>query len=193
MKPSFDLEKKIVQLQQEVKSLKASQILGGDNSRVYNHYIVGYSPKLYYRSDVDMWLVKSDYDDPEFIPIPGSAYTVTSALYPLKDDPFALVGIDKIEVWRSGHLLEWSAYQATGYVGYGQKSQYGDSLIVRYTKNPNGWGAIATPTLGTQVRFEMCPEYITDSPASPMQYEYRIWFKTSTIGEYGWFEDYGGA
>lgn len=189
MKVSSDIDKKIIRLQQEIKNLKTSQIIGGDNSRIYNHYIIGHSPQLYYKDG--MWVRKRDYDDPEFFPVPGGYYTVTSTLYSLEDDPFALVGVDKLEVWRNGHLLEWSAYKRVAIGQFGQQSQYGDVLIVRYTKTSDGYGSVDTPTLGTQVRFEMSADFITDSPASPIQYEYRIWLKTTSISDYGWIEDWG--
>lgn len=189
MKVSSDVNKKIVGLQQEIKNLKTSQILGGDNSRAYRHYYTGKSAPFYYRDG--MWLRYSDYIDPDYIPVPGGVYSMTSVLYPLDDDPFALVGIEKLEVWRGGNLLTWGAYQKIGTSSFGQKSQYGDSLLVMYEKISNGYSSATEPKLGTRVTFQVSPAFMTSSQSSPFQYEYRIWLKTTSLSDYGWIEDTG--
>lgn len=191
MKVSSDLDSKIISLQQEIKSLKTSQILGGDNSRVYKYYLQVTSPVLYKKSGY--YIRKSDYDDPDFVPVPGAGYVVTGLVYPLIDDPFALVQLEKIEVWRGGKLLTWSSYNMVNGLG-GQRSQYGESLIVRYTKSGNGWGSGTTPRLGTTIRLEMdSPSNLSDNPGNTIQYEYRLWIRSTSLSGYGFESDYTGG
>lgn len=182
-----NLNDKIVHLQQEIKSLKTTQILGGDNSRVYRHYVVAYSPELWkYGAS---YVRKSDYDNPEWLPVPGAKYIVTTMLYPLNDDPFALVGIEKIEVWRSGKLLSWGDYSYSG--GYiGQVSQYGDILLIECEKQSNGFRTNVGPRLGTTVLLSMCaPSDLSDNPGQTIRYEYRVWLKSTSMDTYGYIED----
>lgn len=187
MKASSDSDSKIVHLQQEIKNLKASQMLGGDNSRPYRYYIEGDSPWLYKKSG--QWIRESDYNDPDYYPIPGDAYIVTSLVYPTMDDPFALVNIEKIEVWRNGHLLTWSDYEYYSGV-MGQRSQYGDYIQVSLAKIGHGWGSSASPKLGTAVRLAVFPSgSLSDNPGSPIQYNYKVWIKSTSLEGYSFIAD----
>ena len=190
MKVSSNFDDKIVHLQQEIKSLKATQILGGDNSKVYKYYVVAYSPTLYKKGS--FYIRKRDYDDPEYVPVPMSAYTVTSLIYPVYDDPFALVGIEKIEVWRSGRLLSWGDYTYNSQTLGGQKSQYGDSLLVEYQKQQNSWSGDKSPRLGTTIRLTVsAPSSLSDNPGTTVQYEYRVWLRSTAADGYTYREDIG--
>lgn len=182
MKVYSNLDDKIVELQEEVKKLKTSQILGGDNSRVYKYFITGTSNGLYKKNGI--WITKELYDDPEFVPIPMSNYGIVSAIQPITDDPFALVAIEKMEVRRGGKLLTWSDYDY--YQGnMGQRSQYGDYLFVSISKSGSGWGSGSVPKLGASIQLGAFPiSSLSDNPSSPIYYDYKIWLRSTSIDGY---------
>ena len=191
MKNYSDLNQKVRHLQNEINELKHSQVLGGDNTRVYQYSLTGYSPIL--RKKGDVYIRQSDYDDPDFYPVPGGGYWVTSLVYPKIDDPFALVEVERIEIRRSGRLLSWSNYRYDNYL-FGQKSQFGDSFIMEYMKSGSGWGSWSAPRLGTTVRLEVCaPSNLSDNPGDTIQYTYNIWLRSTSVSDYGFLDDYTGA
>ena len=187
MKASSDLDSKIICLQQEIKNLKAAQILGGDNSRVYRYCVEGVSPLLYKKDG--QWVRKSDYDDPDYYPVPMSNYSITSLVYPAMNDPFALVNIERIEVRRGDKLLTWSDYEY--YQGNsGQHSQYGDYLSISLSKIGHGWGDDTSPRLGTAIRLTIFPKgNLSDNPSSPIQYSYKVWVRSTSLEGYLFLPD----
>lgn len=182
MSGSSNFEEKIVQLRDEVQKIKASQALGGDNSAIHRYYIEGQSDAFYKKNNA--WVTKEIYDDPEWIPIPGSTVSMQSSFYSLVDDPFALIGIEKLEIWRNGQLLTFGNYEKGSDSMFGQMNGLGDRFLVFYSKDNSGWQDTFAPSLGTELVIEASPLGSLNM-SSPFQYTYKLWLKSTSPSGYG--------
>lgn len=182
MNGKSEITEKIEQLRMEINTLKSSQILGGDNSRVYDYYIEGQSPDMYKKNG--SWVSKEIYDDPEYVPVPGSVFTFYSVVYPQSDDPFALISFKKMEIWRSGRLITLGNYTKGSDNFFGQMSSDGDRFLISHQKSGRGWLNSSPSSMGTRLIIEACPMGSL-SETTPFHYTYKIWFRSTNPSGYG--------
>lgn len=185
MKPS-SIENKIARLEEEVSSLKSSQILGGENTRVYHRYIEGES--------VWVRVGMNEYQpDTVWFSEDGSSGSTQGGISfcALYDDPFELVEVEKVEIWRNGFLLSgWSGMQYYSTRGYGQRSSTGDLIRMSISRSHYTWqtGTLtsATKRLGPLVIFNMSGGQRGDfsNVSYPFRYTFKLWLKTTSTSEY---------
>lgn len=173
------LEDKVSQLKNEVAQIKSSQILGGDNSRVYRHYVEWSFSPVYANSN-GYYYFSTSY---------GASSSDRCEIVNEDDDPFALVSIEKIELRRRGKIISgWSNYAQFSNMnlsGFGQISSTGDMLSASISQNTALY--LKSPPLGTKIIFTLNVGRVgtlTDNPSTPFTYELRVWLKSTSPSLY---------
>lgn len=189
MKPSNDLSTKIANLEEEVNSLKASQVLSGSNSVVYHKYIEVESVWVRYGGGPS-----GTFNNQYWFSEDGSSGSSTSSLIisAMDDDPFEILGIEKMEVWRNDKLLTgWSGYIEYNNRGFGQRSSLGDLLHIETGRSvaiyQTGWLVDSMNRLGPFIKIQMQggpSGSLTDNPATPFRYKFKLWVKSTNPSEY---------
>lgn len=176
----YNLENKVVKLQSEIEQLKTSQILGGDNAIISKGYLEKtISVPVNLQSDPRVYFFDT-----------GSGTGGLEShvcLFPKNNDPFALLSIEKFELWRGGKkLTNWGDFTQPNTRYYlGQRSEYGDCINFTMGRNdPEVWVQSdvweITQVLGYYVIIEIVPGWdLTDNPATPFYYTIKVWFRTT--------------
>ena len=183
---SFSVEQKISDLEKEISSLKTSQILGGDNTRVYKKYVEGES--AWARINFNPYLPDDVYYSED-----GSSGESSELIYFFaeEEDPFELVEIEKIEIWRNNFLLSgWSGVTSDIARGVGQRSSTGDLIRISVSQNYYTWqtGVLSSvkKRLGPMIIFDLRGGNKNDyaNVTFPFKYTIKLWLRSTSLSEY---------
>lgn len=183
-----DLEKKVISLEKDIEKIKTSQILGGNNTKVYRKYVEGRSTYVRFGGSqaFSNWYWYSE---------DGMSGGSQSSLYfaNQEDNPFEIIEIEKVEIWRDATKLlsGWSSLVNVNTRGIGQRSSDGDLIQIKIGRATYVWQT-GTPVGGVikqgpliMVDMKGGPAgCLTDNPATPFRYVFKFWLRSTSPGDF---------
>ena len=182
-----DLEKKVVSLEKDLESIKTSQILGGANTKVYHKYVEGRS--CYVRFGGQAWANRYWYSEDGIAG--GSQFELAFAN--LEGDPFELIEVEKVEIWRDNTklLTGWGNLTKISTRGTGQLSSTGDMMQMKILRSAYYWqtgtlvGGMSSQAPMIQITMLGGPGgCLTDNPPTPFRYVVKLWIRSTSRGEF---------
>lgn len=161
------LTDEIVACQEEVKRLKSSQILGGNNTVVFHKLVEFETPNLVSYTFMGNTYYGFEQSNPQYSPS-----SITGQALVMPDDPYTLMCIEKIEVMRGSAVRMFTLNPANL-----RMETTADERLQIWSEHQTTKSGGFVMHLNLSIDPQTGP---TDHPTLPVKYKFRVYYRVST-------------